>query len=147
MQNENQKDAVIQELEDTLTVLREEYDTTKRKIEKEKIDLDRIYQDIISVERTLSIRRRQLHLPETTEILDSVLADDAEPPLSAKKKTDFVLSVIKSDGSLGTSPKDIFNAFDKSGAKYYKNYIYTILLRLKRQGKISEKGGKYFLAE
>lgn len=146
MNKDGQKDAVIQELESTLALLRTEYENTKRTIEEKKNHLDTIYQDISSIQRTLSIRRRQLHLPDMPEDSTDPLIDDAQSETSPKKKTNFVLSLIKKNGSLGTTTKDIFDAFDMTGEKYYKNYIYTILLRLKRQGKITEKGGKYFLA-
>jgi hypothetical protein len=61
-------------------------------------------------------------------------------------KTSAVIDIIAKQGDKGASPGEIFENVQNMGVKdFTKNYVYTVLHKLKGRNKLKEKGGRYFL--
>jgi hypothetical protein len=61
-------------------------------------------------------------------------------------KTGAVVEIIAGKGNKGASPGEIFESVQDRGIKdFSKNYVYTVLHKLKGRNKLREKGGRYFL--
>jgi hypothetical protein len=61
-------------------------------------------------------------------------------------KTGAVMELIAKRGEQGASPAEIYSGIQTLGMEDFgKNYLYTILHKLKGRKRLREKGGRYFL--
>lgn len=61
-------------------------------------------------------------------------------------KAAFVRTAIEASGTHGISPADIKKAAIGAGIEIYNGYPYTVLFRLKEQGKVSVKSNGNYVA-
>jgi hypothetical protein len=71
---------------------------------------------------------------------DSQMEEVPEEPI----KTEFVLDLIRKSPTSGVKPKTILAKCEAAGINLSRNYVYTIVARLKEKGRITEQDGKYF---
>jgi chromosome condensin MukBEF ATPase and DNA-binding subunit MukB len=68
------------------------------------------------------------------------------PSVSQANKAQIVREIIRANPS-GLTPAEIRQKAQESGVDFKDAYVYSILLRSKRAGKIEEKNGKYFIVQ
>lgn len=61
--------------------------------------------------------------------------------------TDRLLGFLKSMALQGTTYKEIGQFFERSKVEVGKNFIYNAVSKLKKTGKVEERGGKLFYKE
>jgi hypothetical protein len=61
--------------------------------------------------------------------------------------TDRLLGFLKSMALQGTTYKEITEFFERSKVEVGKNFIYNAVSKLKKNGRVEERGGKLFYKE
>jgi len=62
-------------------------------------------------------------------------------------KAEIVRAVIQEHGSTGLTPSQIRKFLDAKGFPASGNYLYAVLLRSKRTGRLIERNGRYYPPE
>jgi len=69
------------------------------------------------------------------------------PPVPETNKADLVRMLINESGSSGLAPSQIRQLLVERKVPMPTNYLYAILLRAKKSGAVTERGGKYYPAD
>lgn len=59
------------------------------------------------------------------------------------KNSEFLVEFVKSNEQ-GVLPADIIQSFSSSERSMKKNSIYALIMRMKREGRINERNGRYY---
>lgn len=118
-------------------------------LEEERLQFDQ--QNIQNQISELRIKRNQYGNLIITELQESGAFKEAEKLKEqfgfAKEPTnnrEFLLDVVRQNSKDGIKPSEIIRAFQDAKIKIHKNYIYSLIMRTKRDGEIIERNGKYF---
>lgn len=113
-------------------------------IQKLNTDRENLVGDIDGYKRTLVAETRGTAIHTMASTSASVPAID-EIKLDARpNKAEFARQFVRGRVQFGVTPGDIFQGFHDSGIKITKPYVYSILQRLRTQGEIRQKRGKWF---
>ena len=110
---------------------RREYEAAKRKAEQLHSELE-AYARVLDVEQ-----RRQAG---TNHARTVALTDRA----TGVNRIQFIRSFIASQREAGVNAKDIIEAAEKAAVDVPRDYVYTVLLRLRKGGEIEERNRRYF---
>jgi hypothetical protein len=89
---------------------------------------------------------RDLGLPDQPDQLIPLLTEQKFPTDNKKPtKAGFIIETIRKSGKNGITVKEILVAFKEAGISAHDNYPYVIVARLKKEGKVKEAGGRYYL--
>ena len=118
-------------------------------LEEERLRFEQ--QNIQNEIAELRIKRNQYGNLIITELEESGALKEAEKykqkfgftnePISNRE---FLLGVIRQNSKDGMKPSEIIKSFQNNNIKIHKNYIYSLIMRSKRDGEIIERDGKYF---
>jgi hypothetical protein len=61
-----------------------------------------------------------------------------------ENKTELARLIIAATGDNGMNADELQDAFAKRGYTLHRNYVFNIASRLKHQGKIEQRDGRYF---
>lgn len=140
--------AFIDELRTRLEKTKREWETAKKEAREAKAREARLYDDLSALERVLQSATSDSGRTAQVTVVPPAMTWSPTPnpaPEEESSKAEIVRRVIKQHSPLGLTPADLRAKLADQGHQMEGPYIYSILLRNKRAGKIRERNGKYFI--
>ena len=131
--------AFIDDLKSRLDKTKRDWETAKKDAREAKALEAKLYDDLSALERIY-----QSALSENGRVV-AVVPVSATSPASEEEgsKAEIVRRVLKQYSPVGLTPADLRAKLAEQGHVLEGPYLYSILLRNKRTGKVRERNGKY----
>ena len=136
----------------TLIIKRKELEDIRQQIYEATNRLNILIDEVEHYEGVWASIKQILNLPdEQEESSEKPIASlhhtafTAPQTLEKLNKTEAILEVVRQSGIGGRTPKEVIDVLNKSGVDIEENYVYAILSREAKRGKLSKNGKKYLM--
>jgi hypothetical protein len=131
-------------LETKLHQKEKEFEELREEVFKKNEYLKILLGEIEGFKATLAATNRELGVVEPNSTQNTI-------PSSAESnevnKTQFIVETIRKSGNRGVSAKEIKTSLEEAGITVPDNYLYVVVSKLKKQGKIKNISGRYSISE
>lgn len=127
--------------------LRTEYEKARARAADLKAKEESLASELSAYERILAVelQREGQSAPQLSKPVQPALAADLRNTGNGHNKTVLAAAIIGATGMQGASVSDLDMGFRQHGINLQRNYLFNITSRLKSQGKIEQRGGRYYV--
>jgi hypothetical protein len=134
----------IEDVDQRLEKARKQWEAAKKAARESKSEADRLADLVAALQRV----RAEYVSGVKNEPAELRVVEPSTPALTNEgNKTEMVRSLIKRQAPDGLTPAEIRAKLKETGADFNDTYVYAVLLRSKKAGKIRERNGKYYFVE
>ena len=126
-------------LRDRLKSSSSELEIAAKERDEKQRQVDVLTRKVEAFSQALKVESGEEEIPAPTasEVQQQPVNGDAN-------KSQIVRDLVKANVDVGTTIKDIREAFNKAGVSYHANYPYAVWRRLKNNGTVREVKGKLY---
>jgi hypothetical protein len=132
----------LDELKSRIESTRKQWEKAKKDAREAKEREGELYGKLTALQRVLQSEEKG----STHKKAEHIVPQGAGAPLivDTLNKAEFVRDVIRRNPN-GMTPAQVREALRASGVETNDTYVYSVLLRSKRTGRLRESNGKYFV--